>query len=77
MGKWSDEDKMDKVQTWMERFDLAGIGCPLCWFEQIFDSADDEIKDSREYQYMSGLYHGRLLHEAFGGVDEVEKRMRN
>ena len=66
---------MEKLQAWLEQFNMAGIGCPLSRFEQIFASADDEISKSLEYQYMCGLYHGRLLHEVLGGVDGIEKQV--
>lgn len=64
---------MEKVKAWLEQFNLAGVGCSLSKFEQIFASADDEIKESFDYHYMCGLYHGRLLNEAFGGTDKSEQ----
>lgn len=68
---------MQSVWDWMAQVDLAGPACPLELLESLLNEAASEIRDSQDYQYVLGFFHGRLLHEKLGGIDPGTTRQPN
>lgn len=58
----------EELLEWLEQIDQAGPCMPFEELEEFVFEAPKSVKETNEYQYIMGLYDGRMLHEKMGGI---------